>query len=221
MSLPPVRWISLVSGCVAGLRRQFQHRGTEDTETHRAYVVTYRGRDAGRRPASRPVSLNCVRRLDSICQFLQRIPITHSALRRHSLAYRGGMSLPPGINLLTWTIIGCAIAVHKALGPGLLESAYRACLIAELRHAGLRVEVEVRVPIVYRGTKIDCGYRIDLIVEGTVILEIKSIAAVLPIHEAQLMTYLRLTDKPLGLLLNFNVPVMKDGILRRVNTPEE
>jgi len=131
------------------------------------------------------------------------------------------MPLPPGINLLTWTIIGCAIAVHKALGPGLLEAAYRACLIAELRHAGLRVEVEVPVPIVYRGMKIDCGYRIDLIVEGTVILEIKSIAAVLPIHEAQLMTYLRLTDKPLGLLLNFNVPVMKDGIVRRVNTPEE
>src|ERR1051326_4975439 len=95
------------------------------------------------------------------------------------------------------------------------------CVAGLRRQAGLRVEVEVRVPIVYRGTKIDCGYRIDLIVEGTVILEIKSIAAVLPIHEAQLMTYLRLTDKPLGLLLNFNVPVMKDGILRRVNTPEE
>ena len=127
------------------------------------------------------------------------------------------MPLPPGINILTAKIIACAIAVHKALGPGLLESAYRACLIAELRHAGLRVDAEVRLPIVYRGVTMACGYRIDLIVEGTVILEIKAIAAVMPIHEAQLLTYLRLMGKPLGLILNFNVPIMKDGIVRKVN----
>jgi GxxExxY protein len=128
------------------------------------------------------------------------------------------MPTASAINLLTSKIIGCAIAVHKALGPGLLESAYRACLVAELRHAGLRVDEEVRLPIVYRGLTIDCSYRIDLVVEGTVILEIKAVSVVLPIHEVQLVTYLKLAGKPVGLLLNFNVPVMKDGIVRKINT---
>jgi len=126
------------------------------------------------------------------------------------------MPLPPGINLLT-AIIACAIAVHKALGPGLLESAYRACLIAELRAAGLRADVEVRLPIAYRGVTIECGYRIDIIVEGTVILAIKAISAILPIHEAQLVTYVKLAHKPIGLLLNFNVTMMKNGIVRKAN----
>lgn len=131
------------------------------------------------------------------------------------------MPLDPQINKLTWKIIGCAIAVHSALGPGLLESAYLACLIAELRAQGLGVETEVRVPVVYRDVKLDCGYKIDILVNGTVILELKTVSAILPIHEAQLVTYLKLTGKPLGLLFNFNVVVLKDGgIVRKINTKE-
>ena len=93
-----------------------------------------------------------------------------------------------------------------------------ACLVVELRSRGLRVDVDVRVPVVYRGLKLECGYRLDIVVEGIVVLEIKAIAAVLPIHEAQLLTYLKLTGKPIGLLLNFNVQIMKDGITRKINT---
>ena len=128
------------------------------------------------------------------------------------------MGVSPAINALTWKIIGCAIAVHKALGPGLLESAYLACLIAELRSAGLKVDVGVPVPLVYRGIKLKCGYRLDLLVEDTVILELKTVIQILAIHEAQLVTYLKLTGKPIGLLLNFNVAVMKEGgITRKIN----
>jgi GxxExxY protein len=128
------------------------------------------------------------------------------------------MPVPPSVNTLTWKIIECAIAVHRALGPGLLESAYLACLIAELRHARLRVDVGVKVPIVYRGLKLNCGYKLDLLVEGTVILELKTVDTVLPVHEAQLVTYLKLTQKPIGLLLNFNVVMLKNGIVRKINS---
>lgn len=121
------------------------------------------------------------------------------------------MGVSPAVNTLTWKIIGCAIAVHKALGPGLLESAYLACLIAERKSAGLQVEVGVPVPLVYRGIKLKCGYRLDLLVEDTVILELKTVIQILAIHEAQLVTYLKLTGKPIGLLLNFNVAIMKEG----------
>jgi len=127
------------------------------------------------------------------------------------------MPLDPSLNRLTYNIIACAIAVHRALGPGLLESAYFACLVVELRSKELRVEIDVKVPIVYRGMKLDCGYKLDMVVEGIVVLELKAILAVLPVHEAQLVTYLKLTGKPVGLLLNFNVPVMKDGIIRKIN----
>ena len=129
------------------------------------------------------------------------------------------MGLDARTNALTWKIIGCAIAVHSALGPGLLESAYLACMLAELRHAGLRVETQVRVPVVYRGLKLDCGYKIDILVENVVVIELKTVSAVLPIHEAQLVTYLKLTGKPVGLLFNFNVTAMNDGgITRKINT---
>ena len=128
------------------------------------------------------------------------------------------MPVPPSLNVLTSKIIACAIAVHAALGPGLLESAYVQCLIVELRQAGLRVDVGIEFPIVYRGITVDRTYRIDLLVEGMVILEVKAVGAILPVHQAQLLTYLKLTGKPLGLLLNFNVPVMKDGIVRMINT---
>ena len=128
------------------------------------------------------------------------------------------MPVPPSLNVLTSKIIACAIAVHAALGPGLLESAYVQCLIVELRQAGLRVDVGIEFPIVYRGITVDRTYRIDLLVEGMVILEVKAVGAILPVHQAQLLTYLKLTGKPLGLLLNFNVPAMKDGIVRMINT---
>src|SRR4051812_8958470 len=130
------------------------------------------------------------------------------------------MPASDALNTLTWRIIECAIAVHRALGPGLLESVYSSCLVAEMRYAGLQIEVEVDVPIFYRGLTLDAGYKIDVLVEGAVILELKTVMAILPVHEAQLVTYLKLTGKPLGLLLNFNVPLMKDGIVRKINTPE-
>ena len=129
------------------------------------------------------------------------------------------MALSAEVNALTRTIIGCAMRVHSALGPGLLESAYQSCLILELRHAGLRVDVHVAVPVVYRGLTINCGYRLDLLVEGIVIVELKTVSAILPVHEAQLVTYLKLTSKPVGLLFNFNVQLLKnDGIRRKINT---
>ena len=121
------------------------------------------------------------------------------------------------VNQITSRIIAAAIEVHRTLGPGLLESAYHACLLYELRLAGLEVESEKKIPVVYKGIVLDCSYVLDLLVEGTVILEIKCLGVVLPVHEAQLMTQLKLANKPVGLLLNFNVPVMKDGITRKLN----
>ena len=117
---------------------------------------------------------------------------------------------------LTRTIIGAAIEVHRVLGPGLLESAYEACLYRELELRGLSVRTQIELPVVYKGVELDGGYRIDMIVEETVVLELKSVDEVHPICEAQLLTYLRLSGKQVGLLINFNVPVFKDGIVRRV-----
>lgn len=117
---------------------------------------------------------------------------------------------------LTERIIGAAIDVHRALGPGLLESAYEACLAFEMRDRGMNVVEQVDLPLVYRGLHLDCGYRIDLLVEDSVIVELKCVKSLEPIHEAQLLTYLRLARKRVGLLLNFHTPVLKDGILRRV-----
>ena len=114
-------------------------------------------------------------------------------------------------------IVDAAIKVHRALGPGLLESAYQACLAYELRKRGLRVECEVLLPVIYDGQKIDAGYRIDMLIENCVIIENKAVAKLLPIHQAQLLTYLKLSDRRLGFLLNWNVPLMKQGIKRMVN----
>jgi len=115
---------------------------------------------------------------------------------------------------LTEKIIGCAIAVHRELGPGLLESAYEACLAHELREAGIRVERQVDLPVRYRDITLDVGYRIDLVVDNRVVIEVKAVEAIGGIHEAQLLTYLRLSKHRTGLILNFNVPVLKDGIKR-------
>ena len=118
---------------------------------------------------------------------------------------------------LTRMVIGKAIEVHRFLGPGLLESSYQKCLAYELIKAGLDVEEEKPLPLVYKEVKLDCGYRLDLLVENCLVIEIKSAEAITPIHVAQLITYLRLTGSTLGLLLNFNVQIMKDGIRRIVN----
>jgi GxxExxY protein len=117
---------------------------------------------------------------------------------------------------LTRQIIGCAIKVHRSLGPGLLESAYQACLAYELTKGGLSVEREVPVPVLYDGVRIDCGFRIDLLVEGQVIIELKCVERINAVHEAQLMTYLKLSGIHRGLIMNFNVALLRDGILRRV-----
>jgi GxxExxY protein len=114
-------------------------------------------------------------------------------------------------------IVAAAIKVHTALGPGLLESAYQKCIKYELQNNGLTVECEVALPVVYEKIKIDAGYRIDMIVEGVVIIENKTVEKLLPIHEAQLLTYLKMKDCKLGFLLNWNVSRMKDGIKRMVN----
>ncbi len=113
-------------------------------------------------------------------------------------------------------VIGAAIEVHRQLGPGLLESAYEACVAHELSLRGIPFERQIDVPLDYKGVHLDVGYRIDLLVEDKIIVELKAVEKVLPIHEAQLLTYLRLLKKPVGLLLNFSVPVLKDGIIRRV-----
>ncbi len=121
-----------------------------------------------------------------------------------------------GVNQITQEIIGAAIAVHRALGPGLLESAYQECLCQELVLQGIPFERQVPIPLEYRGTKLECGYRLDILVASTVVVEVKSIEAIAPIHEAQLLTYLRLGGWQIGLLMNFNVVVLKEGIRRRV-----
>ena len=121
------------------------------------------------------------------------------------------------INLLTEKIIGCAIEVHKGIGPGLLESAYEECLCYELAQNGLAFRRQVPLPVVYKGVNLDCGYRLDIIVEDLVILEIKAVDRLIAIHEAQLLSYLRMLDMRVGLLLNFHSSVLKDGLKRIVN----
>jgi len=113
-------------------------------------------------------------------------------------------------------IIGADIEVHTCLGPGLLESAYQHCLARELTLRGVPYQAEVPLPIEYKGETLECGYRLDLLVAHKVIVELKSVETLLPIHEAQLLTYLRLAKRRVGLLINFNVPVLKNGLVRRV-----
>jgi len=120
-------------------------------------------------------------------------------------------------NELTREIIGAAMQVHSALGPGLLESAYRACLCRELELRGLTYQSELTLPITYKGVVADVGYRIDLLVEDTVIVELKALARTSPVHESQLLSHLRLGRKPIGLLINFHVVRLRHGIKRIVN----
>ena len=117
--------------------------------------------------------------------------------------------------------IGAALKVHSALGPGLLESAYDACLFHELKQAGLYFEHEVHLPVIYEGVQLATAFRVDFIVEKCLIVELKCVERVLPVHRAQVLSYLKLTALPLGLLLNFNVPYLRQGIFRIINAPEE
>jgi GxxExxY protein len=121
------------------------------------------------------------------------------------------------LNTLTGIIIGAAIEVHRLLGPGLLESAYEACLAFELKERGLKLERQVELPLCYKGNHLDCGYRLDLLVNDIVIVEIKAVNGIAPIHHAQLTSYLKISDCKLGLLINFNVMLLIDGITRIVN----
>ncbi len=121
------------------------------------------------------------------------------------------------INELSGIVIGAAIEVHKVLGPGLLESAYENCLCHELQLKNVVFERQKPLPITYKGVDLDCGYRLDVVVQGMLVIEVKACERIEPIHQAQLLTYLKLSGLSLGLLLNFNVPVMKDGIVRVAN----
>ena len=123
----------------------------------------------------------------------------------------------PRVNKITGAVIFAAMKVHSHLGPGLLESAYEACLAHELRKQGMRVAQQVGLPVVYDGEKIDLGYRIDLIVEDVVVVEIKSVEAINPVHQAQLLSYIRLSGRSVGLLINFHVAHLRDGIKRMVD----
>jgi len=120
------------------------------------------------------------------------------------------------INSITGAIIDCSIIVHKELGPGLLESVYEVCLLKELIDKGLSVKRQLALPVIYKGEKIDIDFKIDLLVEDEVVVELKAVESILPVHEAQILTYLKLSDKQIGLLLNFNTKLLKDGIRRYV-----
>ena len=123
------------------------------------------------------------------------------------------------LNALSFQIIAAAIEIHSKLGPGLLESVYRTCMIHEMRTLGMDVAAEKSVPIYYKEMVLDGCYRIDVLVNDSIILELKAVDQILPVHRAQLLSYLRLTDKPLGLIINFHVPKLVEGVRRMVNGP--
>jgi GxxExxY protein len=142
--------------------------------------------------------------------------VRHAALVIDKRRAGGLVSDPIDSVRTTEQVIGAAIEVHRTLGPGLLESVYEACLVWELGARGLPVERQVAVPVQYKGVALDCGYRVDLVVDGRVVIEVKSIRAFDPIHTAQLLTYLRLLGFRTGLLLNFGAPLLRDGVKRVV-----
>jgi GxxExxY protein len=139
--------------------------------------------------------------------------VTHSATSGHLRAN----PTHARENEITGTIIEAAIGIHRALGPGLLESVYAAILVYELRKRGLRVDTEVPIPVIWESVRVECGFRADLIVENLIVVELKSIDEVARVHKKKLLTYLRLTDKRVGLLINFGNELLKDGIERLVN----
>jgi len=142
--------------------------------------------------------------------------VVRRRLEGKEVHHSGTVSPEIDLNKTTEQIIGAAIEVHRALGPGLLESAYEECLCHELNLRKIPFERQKPLPVEYKGVKLDCGYRLDLLVDNSVVVELKAVETIEPIHEAQLLTYLKLGGWRLGLLINFNVPVLKDGIRRRV-----
>ena len=129
------------------------------------------------------------------------------------------MPTPTERDPLTQEVIGLAIEVHRELGPGLLESAYEECLCFELKRTGMSLQRQMALPVMYKAIRLDCGYRLDVVIEQRLILELKTVERILPIHEAQMLTYLKLSAIPTGLLLNFNSVILRDGI-RRMMTKE-
>ena len=129
--------------------------------------------------------------------------------------------IPEHDETLARKIIGAAIEVHKELGPGLLESAYEQCLCHELSLRGIQFRRQIDLPVKYKGLELDCGYKMDIVVEDVVILELKTVRKLAPVHEAQLLTYLKLYDRPVGLLINFNVALLKNGLKRMVHHFDE
>ena len=123
------------------------------------------------------------------------------------------------LDAITYKVIGLAIEVHRQLGPGLLESAYQECLYYEIKNSGLKVEKEISLPIIYKVLKIDHGYRMDLLVENRLVLELKTVEGITSVHFAQILTYLKLGNYPLGLLLNYNSTILRNNIKRFINTP--
>ena len=152
---------------------------------------------------------------------LQILTQRRESLRKYVLFSASAMATHAAHHLtaqsVSHAIITAAMRVHSELGPGLLESAYQACLQHQLREAGVRSDAQVPLPVVYHGTKLEVGYRIDLLVESLVIVEIKSVEAIAPVHQAQVISYLKLSGKSIGLLINFNVVHLRDGIKRFVN----
>ncbi len=126
--------------------------------------------------------------------------------------------LSEALNNLSYQIIGCAIEVHRVLGPELLESAYQNCLIFELKKAGLKVEKQISLPIIYKSIELDHGYRIDLLVNNQIVIELKTVEELTDVHKAQVLTYLKLGNFPLGLLINFHSKILKNNIKRYINT---
>ena len=126
--------------------------------------------------------------------------------------------IPEDLEAISYTVIGLAIEVHRQLGPGLLESAYQECLFYEIKKAGLKVEKEITLPIIYKEIKLDQGYRIDLLVENKLVIELKTVENYTPVHFAQILTYLKLGDYPLGLLINYNSKILRNSIKRFINT---
>ena len=149
-----------------------------------------------------------MRYLKSTPEITEALEATEIALPRMS-----------GLNRLTELIIGAAIEVHRNTGPGLMESVYEECLCYELAQQGLNFQRQVELPVAYKGIKLNCGFRMDLVVEDSVVLELKTVDLLLPIHSAQLLTYLKLSGKKLGLLINFNEPPLKRGLKRLTTAP--
>jgi GxxExxY protein len=170
------------------------HRGTEDTEFQSFFT--------GREAAGKKTRLRIAYRISS--PWMEDLVDCDQAATQ----------VPSELNELTGLVIGAAMEVHKTLGPGLLETAYAACLSRELDLRGISYEKEKPLPVTYKGTDLDCGYRLDFVIGNQLILELKTCESIQPIHEAQLLTYLKLTGIRTGLLINFNVPILKRGLKR-------